>query len=32
MIFIKNPDQINKMKRAGRITGEALALGGELVR
>lgn len=32
MIFIKNPDQIKKMRHAGRITGEALALGGELVR
>lgn len=32
MIFIKNPDQIKLMRRAGRITGEALALGGELVR
>lgn len=32
MIFIKNPDQIKKMQRAGRITGEALALAGEAVR
>lgn len=32
MIIIKNRDQIEKMKRAGRITGEALALAGEAVR
>lgn len=32
MIFIKNPEQIKKMQRAGRITGEALALAGEAVR
>lgn len=32
MIFIKNPEQIKKMKLAGRITGEALALAGEKVR
>ncbi len=32
MIFIKNPEQIEKMKLAGRITGEALALAGEKVR
>ncbi len=32
MIFVKNPDQIRLMKEAGRITGEALALAGEMVR
>lgn len=32
MIFIKNPEQIKKMRYAGRITGEALALAGEMVR
>lgn len=32
MIFVKNSEQIEKMKRAGRITGEALALAGEMVR
>lgn len=32
MIIVKNRDQIEKMKRAGRITGEALALAGESVR
>lgn len=32
MIFVKNPEQIKKMKLAGRITGEALALAGEMVR
>lgn len=32
MIIIKTPEQIRKMRIAGRITGEALALGGELVR
>lgn len=32
MINIKNQDQINKMKTAGRITGEALMLAGEMVR
>jgi len=32
MIFIKNPEQIKKMQRAGRITGEALAPAGEAVR
>ncbi len=32
MIFVKNPEQIEKMKVAGRITGEALALAGEAVR
>lgn len=32
MIFIKNPEQIKKMRHAGRITGEALALAGEMVR
>ncbi len=32
MIYIKNPEQIKKMQRAGRITGEALALAGEAVR
>ena len=32
MINIKTPDQIKKMTVAGRITGEALALAGEMVR
>ena len=32
MINIKTPDQIKKMMVAGRITGEALALAGEMVR
>lgn len=32
MIFVKNPEQIKKMKHAGRITGEALVLAGEAVR
>ena len=32
MINIKTPDQIKLMRIAGRITGEALALGGEMVR
>ncbi len=32
MIFVKNPEQIRLMKVAGRITGEALALAGEMVR
>lgn len=32
MIFVKNSEQIEKMKLAGRITGEALALAGEMVR
>ena len=32
MINIKTPDQIKKMSVAGRITGEALALAGEMVR
>lgn len=32
MIFIKNPEQIKKMRHAGRITGEALLLAGERVR
>ena len=32
MIFVKNSDQIRVMKTAGRITGEALALAGEMVR
>ena len=32
MIFVKNPEQIRLMKIAGRITGEALALAGEMVR
>lgn len=32
MISIKTPEQIKKMKIAGRITGEALALAGEMVR
>lgn len=32
MITIKTPDQIEKMSVAGRITGEALALAGEMIR
>ncbi len=32
MIFVKNPEQLEKMKLAGRITGEALAIAGEAVR
>ncbi len=32
MIFVKNPEQLKLMKVAGRITGEALALAGEMVR
>jgi len=32
MIFVKNSDQIKKMRLAGRITGEALAKAGEAVR
>ena len=32
MINIKTPEQIKKMQIAGRITGEALALAGEMVR
>ncbi len=32
MISIKNPEQIKKMQIAGRITGEALVLAGEMVR
>ncbi len=32
MIFVKNAEQIRLMKVAGRITGEALALAGEMVR
>jgi len=32
MIFVKNPEQIRQMKTAGRITGEALLLAGEMVR
>ena len=32
MIFVKNSEQIRLMKKAGRITGEALALAGEMVR
>ncbi len=32
MIVIKNPEQIKKMMLAGRITGEALALAGEMVK
>ena len=32
MIVIKNSEQIKKMRVAGRITGEALALAGEMVR
>ncbi len=32
MIYIKNSEQIEKMKLAGRITGEALQIAGEAVR
>lgn len=32
MIFLKSKDEIKQMKLAGRITGEALALAGEMVR
>lgn len=32
MIFIKNHEEIKRMRLAGRITGEALALAGEMVR
>lgn len=32
MIIVKNAEQIRRMRRAGRITGEALLLGGEMVR
>ena len=32
MITIKTPEQIAKMAVAGRITGEALALAGEMIR
>jgi len=32
MIIVKTADQIRRMKLAGRITGEALALGGEMVK
>ena len=32
MIVIKNSEQLKKMRVAGRITGEALALAGEMVR
>ena len=32
MIYLKNHEQINKMRHAGRITGEALLLAGEAVR
>ena len=32
MIIIKNSEQLKKMRVAGRITGEALALAGEAVR
>ena len=32
MIFIKNSEQIKQMKEAGRITGEAIAIAGEMVR
>lgn len=32
MIYLKNSEQIKKMQRAGRITGEALLLAGEAVR
>ena len=32
MIQVKNKAQIEKMKEAGRITGEALLLGGEAVK
>lgn len=32
MIIVKSPEQIKLMRVAGRITGEALVLGGEMVR
>ena len=32
MILVKNATQIKAMKEAGRITGEAILLGGEAVR
>ncbi len=32
MMFIKNSEQIKQMKEAGRITGEAIAIAGEMVR
>lgn len=32
MIFVKNSEQIEKMKLAGRITGEAILIAGEAVR
>ena len=32
MIYVKNSEQIEKMKLAGRITGEAILLAGEAVR
>ncbi|MBQ7828195.1 MAG: type I methionyl aminopeptidase [Clostridia bacterium] len=32
MIFVKNSEQLKLMKTAGRITGEALAMAGELVK
>ena len=32
MIIIKTPEQIKLMRRAGRITGEALIIGGEMVK
>lgn len=32
MIYLKNSEQIRQMKLAGRITGEALLIGGEMVR
>lgn len=32
MITLKNKEQISLMREAGRITGEALLLGGEAVR
>lgn len=32
MIFLKTQDEIKQMKLAGRITGEALALAGEMIR
>ena len=32
MIQLKNPEQINMMRIAGRITGEALVLAGEAIK
>lgn len=32
MIIVKTPEQIKLMRIAGRITGEALLLGGEMVK